>query len=439
MSPCSSNIQFISFTDSNSGIKEVISSVNKYPNSLIFTNPTVDNLSEIERLLTKFNFLAAREIPIIALIKDFTNHNIKKLLSLGVSDFVYHPFTTQEIKARIDRYIDKSHEEIKTNLKQHLKQKLGLKNIIGQSPNFLSEIEKIPQIAQYDATVMITGETGTGKEIVARAIHHLSPRSGMPFITFDCGAVPPELVENELFGHFKGAYTSATSSETGLINAAEGGTLFLDEIDALNTSSQVKLLRLLQEKEYKPLGSAKIQKADIRFIAASNKNLKKAVKEGRFRSDLYYRLNIIPLKLPSLNKRTGDISLLAEHFLVKYINKFQKILDGFSDAALQKLQFYDWPGNVRELENTIERAVVLCRSKMIEPEDISLEEIEDIDIDRSFKDLKSDVIERFETSYIKSLLIKHDGNVTKAATAAQKNRRAFWQLMKKYNIDVSSH
>ena len=326
----------------------------------------------------------------------------------------------------------------KEYITQTLKEKLGLRNIIGESPEFLSEMRKVSIVAKYDVRVTISGETGTGKEVVARAIHYLSHRSSMPFITFDCAAAPAELFENELFGHKRGAFTSASSSEEGLVHAAQGGTLFLDEIDSLSHFSQVKLLRLLQEKEYRPLGSNEMRKADVRIIAASNNDLEKAVTEGKFRPELYYRLNIIPIKLPPLRERQGDIVLLSRYFLSKYSKHFKKEVADLSPEAMHKLTLHGWPGNVRELENVIERAVLLSEDGVIRPEHITISDAEGLEVEKSFRELKRQVIERFEISYMKSLLTLHQGNITKAARAAKKSRRAFWQLMRKHRINVSN-
>ena len=216
------------------------------------------------------------------------------------------------------------------------------------------QVGNFRKLARCDATVLISGETGTGKEVCARAIHYLSPRSSKPFITVNCGAIPAELVENELFGHERGAYTDAAVAKPGLIAEAEGGTLFLDEIDCLPLLAQVKLLRFLQEKEYRPLGSVKTRAASVRVIVATNADLENALRQGRLRQDLYYRINILSLVLPPLRQRQGDILLLARHFLAKFTEEFAKPVQDFSPDVLPTLLAYPWPGNIRELEHTIE-------------------------------------------------------------------------------------
>jgi two-component system, NtrC family, response regulator GlrR len=286
---------------------------------------------------------------------------------------------------------------------------------------------------------LIAGETGTGKELCASAIHYLSARAGHPFVPVNCGAIPVELMENELFGHNRGAYTGAGASQTGMISEASGGTLFLDEIDCLPLAAQVKLLRFLQNREYRPLGSNRIYQADVRVIAASNADFPEAIKSGRLRRDLYYRLNVLSLHLPPLRERRDDIPLLARHFLVKYANEFGKQAEDFSPSALRKLVRYDWSGNVRELENHIERAVALNESRIINANDLDLPvEISSTLITQPmpFQEAKARCVEQFERDYLQELLRRHQGNITKAAYTAGKDRRAFWQLIRKHKIDA---
>ncbi|MBN1842350.1 MAG: sigma-54-dependent Fis family transcriptional regulator [Deltaproteobacteria bacterium] len=307
---------------------------------------------------------------------------------------------------------------------------------IGQDPSFVEEMEKIPLVARCDANVMIWGETGTGKELCARAIHYLSPRAKSPFVPVNCGAIPADLVENELFGHEPGAFTNASTSRPGLIHSAEGGTLFLDEITRLPLIAQGKLLRFLQEREYRPIGSAKTYRADVRVLAASNVEPKRAVIEGKLSRSLYYRLNVVPIKLPPLQQRRVDIPLLSRYFLTKYSAKFSKVVSDFSSGAMQVLVLYDWPGNVRELEHVVQRAVLLSKQGVIGRSDIVLPRIENISGKEGFRETKAKVVAKFEKDYITKMLQAHQGNVTRAALAAKKNRRAFWELIRKHGIDV---
>jgi two-component system response regulator GlrR len=293
-------------------------------------------------------------------------------------------------------------------------------------------------VSKCDVKILIVGETGTGKELFARAIHYLSPRAHKPFVAVNCGAIPFELVENELFGHERGAYTGASASHAGLIHEANTGTLFLDEIDSLPFAAQVKLLRFIQDNEYRPLGSTKAHKADVRLIVATNSDLQQLVQEGKFRQDLYYRLNIISFCLPPLRERREDIPCLALHFLSKYAEQFNKQVSGFCSEAMQRLLLYDWPGNVRELENLVERGVVLAQDTLVRDSDIFLLINKGTPSNKSFQDAKREVIEQFEKNYIQSILLSTCGNISKAAAVAKKNRRAFWQLIRKHSINASA-
>lgn len=330
------------------------------------------------------------------------------------------------------RLIDQAHHH--ETLRQELKLKLGLGQLIGESPAFLTEIDKIPTMARCDAIVLITGETGTGKEVCARAIHYLSPRSTKPFIAINCGAIPADLVENELFGHERGAFTDAINAQPGLIHEAEGGTLFLDEIDSLPPLAQVKLLRFLQEKEYRPLGSTKTKTASVRIITATNADLREAVAQGKLRQDFFHRINILSLTLPPLRCRSEDIALLAQHFVTKFAAEFAKPVTHLSPDALCMLLAYPWPGNVRELEHTIERAVAAADGTILGEADLALSIVKLQKAHESFQAAKDRAVAQFEQTYIKDILLEHGGNISKAARAAGKNRRAFWELMRKHGI-----
>jgi two-component system response regulator PilR (NtrC family) len=282
------------------------------------------------------------------------------------------------INSGADRYVIKDHElvdqlrravrEVSENLRwkkeagylrRELRRLTGLDNIIGQSPKMRAIFELIQTVAPQTSRVLITGESGTGKELVARAIHENSARAQAPFITINCGAFPESLLESELFGYMKGAFTGANDNRHGLFQAANGGTLFMDEIGNMSLTMQVRLYRVLQEGKVRPIGSTEESDVDVRIIAATNKDFEKEIAEGRFREDLYYRLSVIPVQLPSLRERKEDIPLLARHFLEKFRKIMEKPIEGISPEAVRKLEAYDWPGNVRELENTMERAVAL--------------------------------------------------------------------------------
>lgn len=328
------------------------------------------------------------------------------------------------------------------SLKSSLKREYALNRIIGKSEVIAKIIAKVNQISLCDVNVLISGESGTGKELFARAIHYLSKRASKPFIPVNCGAIPENLFENELFGHKKGAYTSAEFQQIGLVQNAEGGTLFLDEIGVINPNIQVKLLRLLQEKEYKPLGDSKSHKADIRIIAATNKDLKALIREGSFREDFFYRLDVISLHIPPLRERKKDIPILVKHFIDKYSNEFELPVKNVSDEAMDSLISYSWPGNIRELENQIQKMIVLSTSPIINDDHIQ-SHIKGADTrDTCTEDLKTakkKVISYFEENYLKSLLTEQRGNVVASARKAGKSRTAFWNLLKKYSISPKQY
>jgi two-component system, NtrC family, response regulator GlrR len=375
------------------------------------------------------------KVPIIIAAQNFEAAQIQTMLELGATDFITPPFTAESILPRVWRLV--KHNEPDAASRGMFQQKLAMRRLglVGQSQAFLDEIKKLSLLARCDITVMIGGETGTGKELIARAVHYLSPRSDRPFVPIDCGAIPPELTESELFGHERGAFTGAVTKNAGLIAAADHGTLFLDEVDALSLTVQAKLLRFLQEMEYRPLGSSEVKKADVRVISATNRDLLQRVHANEFRKDLYYRLNVVQLRLPSLRQRREDIILLARHFVVKYVARFNLPPRDFTIDAIQKLHAYHWPGNIRELENVIGAAVALCDGPLIGATDL-LFATDQTPTRGSFREAKARLVNEFEREYIVCLLSSCDSNVSEAARAAGKNRRAFWELIRKHKIDV---
>jgi DNA-binding NtrC family response regulator len=414
---------------------ELCNTISRSNSDLIFMVLSPDQMEQTRVFLQSMS-KEGLDLPIVLVSDDCDPNEMFLLLKIGAADFITPPFKEIDVLPRLWRLLEHKRQSQTANYK--LVEKLGLKQLVGKSPSFLEEIRKVPIVAKCDASVMISGETGTGKEMCARAIHYLSPRASKPFIPFNCGAVPTDLMENELFGHVQGAFTGASTSQPGLINEANTGTLFLDDIDCLPILSQVKLLRFLQEKEYRQLGSSKMCQADVRFIAATNIDLEKAVNDGKLRQDLYYRVNIIPLTLPSLRERREDIPVLARHFLEKYAIEFNKDVSSIASEALQMLKLHNWPGNVRELEHVIERAVLFSEQKIIREIDIMLPNKKVPACKASFKESKTQVINKFEKNYIEALLLASHGNITSAAKAAQKNRRAFWQLIRKHQIDAKN-
>ena len=322
--------------------------------------------------------------------------------------------------------------------------------LVGRAPLFIELVEQLPNIARIDAPVLIDGETGTGKELIARAMHYSGPRRAMPFIPVNCGAVPESLIENEFFGHARGAYTDAREPQSGLIAQAQGGTLFLDEVDALPARGQVALLRFLQDFRYRPLGTTRDQHAEVRIIAATNSDLQELVLRRQFRPDLLYRLKIFCLTVPPLRDRAGDAELLAEHFARLYSVQYGTGGRPLRRSDLQWIREYSWPGNVRELENVIHRAVVQSMGmpaiEVIPPAvgrpSVGRDRVADVEVERpraelDFSRAKAAAIDAFERAFIERALAECGGNVSAAARLSRKERRAFGRLMKKHGVGKS--
>lgn len=328
-------------------------------------------------------------------------------------------------------------------LVERLREAQAQAKLVGNAPAFLKAIKHLPAVARSEAAVLIIGETGTGKELVARAIHYLSERAALPFVPVNCGSHPDTLFEDEFFGHERGAFTDAHTRRHGLIAQAEKGTLFLDEIEVLTPKAQVSLLRVLQDKIYRAIGSSFEQQADVRIVAATNANLEELVRSGSFRADLYYRLSVFIINPPPLRNRKSDIIPLVRHFLQKHTPANRAALF-ISPEVREALLSYDWPGNVRQLENAVISAIHLCQTNKIEIDDLGVPSItakrhdlgsNDSAESLSFKEMKQKAIEAFEIDYLKSLMQEHRGNVTHAALASGKERRDLGRMLKKYRID----
>src|ERR1041385_840263 len=359
--------------------------------SVIFVVQSKDRLQHTRRLFHSPE-IEIPKIPLLVVVDEAEPDEMIEWIRELAADFLTKPLKRIDVLPRVWRLLEQSSES-QTEL-MRVKEELGMKQLVGESEPFLIEIEKLPLVAKCDASVLITGDTGTGKELCARAIHYLSRRASQSFLPINCGAIPAELIENELFGHVSGAFTDAKTARRGLIDEANRGTLFLDEVDCLPLMAQVKLLRFLQEKEYRPLGATKTAKADLRVIAATNINCETAVRERKLRQDLYYRLNVIQLKLPSLRERREDIPLLAHHFLNRYGLEFNKQVTGFSPDAIRKLILYDWPGNVRELEHVIMRAMVLSTKPVISAAGIAISDSETLPFPESFQEAKNRMVDQ---------------------------------------------
>lgn len=345
-------------------------------------------------------------------------------------DYITKPFNVNELQRIIKRALEQQKPS---------EQVIKIEGIVTQSPAMYKILNMLPKIASAEANVLIMGESGTGKELIARAIHNLSPKRDRPFIAVNCAGIPETLLESELFGYKKGAFTGALCDKMGLFKAADGGTIFLDEIGELSPTLQVKILRVVEEKSFKPIGDTKDIKVDVRIISATNKDLEKEVIEGNFREDLYYRLNVIPIRVPPLRERKEDIPVLVEYFLKKYSKKFKKEIRKVSSSALELLTSYDFPGNVRELENIIERCVALETSNIILPESLMLSNFKKGRPKKDYippggLDLQKK-IEEVEKDFLIKALEEARGVKKKAAELLNLSFRSFRYKLKKYKID----
>jgi DNA-binding NtrC family response regulator len=384
-----------------------------------------------------FQSLPARPVsrPILGIFRE--SDETLQASSRMVDDFILTPVRADELRHRIHRILDDGMAVEEQHAHARLSGEIGFAGMVGKDPSFARTLGQIPLVARSSCSVVITGETGTGKELCARAIHHLSARRHEPFIPVDCAAFPEHLFENEMFGHARGAFTDAHRDQKGLVALASGGTLFLDEIDSLSITAQSKLLRFIQERTYRPIGSPQILRADVRILVATNKNLEALVREGRFRSDLFFRLNVVQLHLVPLRERRSDILLLARHFLHASAENGAP-LKVLSPAAARKLTEHDWPGNVRELSNVIQRGVVFAPTRQIHASHIRNDSTtacsEPDPNPTNFREARARTVEAFERAFIEEMLRQADGNVTRAARLAQKDRRVFGRLMKRYDI-----
>ena len=377
-------------------------------------------------------------IPVIIMTAYASVNTAVDSLKSGASDYLTKPLDIEELKILVEKALrHRQLEQENVYLKERLDDRFDFSNIIGCSKPMQNLFETIALVAPTEATVLIVGESGTGKELIANAIHQNSPRTNKPFIKVNCAALPETLLESELFGHEKGAFTGAVAKKQGRFQLAHTGSIFLDEIGEMSPITQTKILRVLQEQEFEPLGSTHTVRVDTRVIAATNKNLAEEIQQGRFRDDLYYRLNVVTLEVPSLRERREDISLLTEFFLKQYAEKNRRLIKGFTPRTMDLLMRYSWPGNVRELENVVERAVIMGRSDMISqnelPDDIrGLDvEIEKAGIDmspgRSLKEVERDMILR--------TLEEAGGNRTRTAEILGISRRTLQLKLKDYGIN----
>jgi DNA-binding NtrC family response regulator len=364
-------------------------------------------------------------------------------IKVGAFDYVMKPFNGTEILMLIKRVLEFQRLKVENvQLRRHLHGRYSFENMIGVSEGIKKVCTLIEKVAETDSTILILGESGTGKELVARTIHYNSLRRNKPLIPINCGAIPENLLESELFGHEKGAFTGASSTRIGRFELADGGTVFLDEIGEMSPTLQVKLLRVLQQREFERVGGVKSIKVDVRIIAATNINLDKAVEEGRFREDLYYRLNVIPIVIPPLRERIEDIPLLMDHFLSNFSRSKKRKTEGFSPESINRVLEYAWPGNIRELENLIERVIILKGEGVITPQDLPDKVVNSVRRNSSvFLALPDsginlkDVIEEFENNLILQAMQKAQGVKNKAAQLLSLNRTTLVEKLRKKKID----
>jgi DNA-binding NtrC family response regulator len=381
-------------------------------------------------------------IPVIVMTAYGSVETAVLAMKEGAFDFITKPFDTDHLLVLMRRALE-TERLMKENmlLKEEFSAQLGLPRIIGKSGKIVDVAQKIQKVAPSKTTVLILGESGTGKELFARAIHNLSPRREYPFVPINCAAIPRELLESELFGHEKGSFTGADFKKIGKFELADKGTIFLDEIGEMDTALQAKLLRVLQEEEIERVGGLKTIKIDVRIIAASNKDIEKAVSEKTFREDLYYRLSVFPVEIPPLRERTEDIPLLVEFFLNKYSTEMKTSSKSISSDTMDMLVKYTWKGNVRELENTIERAIILCDGKIISPEHISLSPVpfettvKGLPMDGTLEDTAKEALRIAETQRIIKALKETKGNKSRAAEILQVSYKTLLTKIKEYKVE----
>ena len=387
------------------------------------------------------------ETMVIVITGYGTVENAVEAMKLGAYDYITKPFDTEHLRMVVSKALKQiSLTNENRYLKEQIKQATDFQNIIGKSCKMQDVFKIADKVARTETTVLLLGESGTGKELIARYIHYNSQRKNEVFIPVNCGALTETLLESELFGHEKGAFTGAISSKRGLIEIASGGTFFFDEIGDVSPVVQGKLLRVLQEREFMRVGGADTITADIRLIAATNKNLEKCLKEGTFREDLYYRLNVVSIQLPTLRERKDDIPLLARFFLRRFSKKMGKNISDIPQDVLEVFMEYDWPGNVRELENVIERAVVLATEEtMIElshlPDNLLEAHIDGGTLLRghSYRQAKQQAVDSFNKEFLERLLQMSNGNISQAAKKAKMDGANFRRLMRKCGIQAEEH
>ncbi|MDD3846987.1 MAG: sigma-54 dependent transcriptional regulator [Syntrophorhabdaceae bacterium] len=411
---------YVVFTAAN--VTEAIKILDATPIDLVITDLKMPGLSGVHLVRhIRENF---RDMEVMMITGYPSVKGAVEAMKTGAEEYLVKPFTDEELLSAVARALSKLHMR-KTNHRPPKHKPGAVDGLVGESPALATIRDFIARAARTAATVLIFGESGTGKELVARAIHYGSKRISAPFVPVNCGAIPEELLESELFGHIKGAFTGATETRAGFFQTADGGTIFLDEISETSLAMQVKLLRVLQDKEVCMVGSGRTRKVDVRILASTNKNLSTLVEKGLFREDLFYRINVINIDLPPLRERNDDVILLAQHFMKKYCEELGKPVLRFSDRALQILRKYHWPGNVRELENVIQRLVVMTDEDLIDapdlPELMRFSALSEGNLSRTLAEV--------ETEYIQNVLVSVRANKTRAAEILGIDRKTLRQKL----------
>lgn len=425
--------------------ESALSEMKRQAFELVISDIKMPGVSGIE-LLKKIKVINP-DVPVIMITAFASANDAVEAMKLGAEDYITKPFNLEELKLIIQKSLYKrSIENENIKLKSKLTDKEKFENIVGKNPKMLRIFELIDTISQTDSTVLITGESGTGKELIARAVHNKSPRSEREFVSVNCGALPENLLESELFGHIKGAFTDAYKDKKGLFELAHNGTLFLDEIGEMSQKMQVKLLRAIQERIIRPVGGRDEIEVDVRIIAATNKDLSGALQDGEFRSDLYYRLNVISIIVPPLRERKDDIPLLLNYFLSYFNKRFNRHIEGFEKDILDLFLTYTWPGNIRELENFVERAVALEKNSFIglnslppeliynisEKQAAEKKDIDSLIIDKNFD--FNEYIDGISRKILLKALELNQSNLKKTAEMLKLSYRSLRYLLEKYNL-----
>jgi DNA-binding NtrC family response regulator len=410
--------------------------------------PEIDGMEVLRRVITRYT-----GVPVIMITAHGSVGHAVEAVKAGAFDYIEKPFEQQQIRVTVEKAVKQAEANRSAPRAAGGAKDSGRFGLVGQSNEMKLIYGIIDKVADTPSTVLISGESGTGKELVAKALHERSSRRHKPFIKINCAAIPKTLMESEMFGYEKGAFTGANSSKPGRFELADGGTLFLDEIGEIPVEMQVKLLRAIQESEFERVGGIKTLKVDVRLITATNRDLEKEVKDGNFREDLFYRLNVVPLKLPPLRERRSDIPLLVEHILQKFNERLKKSVEGISREALDRLCERSWPGNIRELENVLERTILFCSTNRIEESDLPREEAtggeivramassdsggvvsEPLTGDTSLKDLVRAETNKIERELIAKALDETSGNVTQAAKKLKISRKSLQMKMKDFGL-----